>query len=489
MTLSGPSPRPGKPLGSTQWPFALFAACCLAGAAAGQTTVARRYTETLLAPFPPEVRDSAMISPDLRRIAYVRQVGPEQRVVVNGQEQKGYQKISELVFSPDGNRLAYAAARGDKWVVVLDGQQQGPYELVGPPVFSPDSNHLAYVAMLPDRQRVIVLDGRPGMPCERIFEGMILFSPDSRRMAFGALQASGWFVVDGQQEWGPYEFLGSATGFRFSPDSTRLAFAALSGSRWFVVLDGKPQPAWDNLGPLAFSPDGKRVAYAAMQQGKWLVVADGKAQKAFDTIGEQTLRWSPDSRHLAYAAQTDQQWCVVVDGRPGQTFQRIGQMEFSPDGRVLAYIAGRDSRETVVRESVEGPGATPGFEPERASAETAPRWFDRIGDGTLVFSPAGRRLAFVARTRRASFVVVDGKRKPGYDLVGYLTFTPDGRYPVYAAVKAGKTFTVVEDREAAHQYEAIWLPRGQALRFVGPTRFCYLAVKQGNIYLVQEQLD
>ena len=116
-------------------------------------------------------------------------------------------------------------------------------------------------------------------------------------------------------------------------------------------------------------------------------------------------------------------------------------------------------------------------------------FFDRIGGGTLVFSLSGRRLAYIARSGRWSFVVADGNRKPRYDLVGYLTFTPDGRYPVYAAMKGKKTFTVVEDREASHQYDAIWMPRGETLRFVGPTRFRYLAVKEGSIYMVEEQLD
>ena len=86
-------------------------------------------------------------------------------------------------------------------------------------------------------------------------------------------------------------------------------------------------------------------------------------------------------------------------------------------------------------------------------------------------------------------MVADGNRKPRYDMVGYLTFTPDGRWPVYAAAKGTKTFTVVEDREGTHPYDAIWLPRGEALRFVAPTRFRYLGVKDGNIYVVEEQLD
>jgi hypothetical protein len=274
--------------------------------------------------------------------------------------------------------------------------------------------------------------------------------------------------------------------------------------KWCVILDGKPQPACDNLGPLAFSPDGKRVAYAAVhkdsQKETWQVVANGKPGNSFDAIGHQTLLFSPDGRHLAYAAQTGAEWCVVLDGKSGPPYDGIGQVKFSPNSQLLAYVAKRKSTEAVLSEPL-GPSVGPalpaardsGTRPAqpalRAGSGGEPRFFDRIGGGTLVFSPSGRHLAYVARSGRWSFVVADGNRKPRYDMVGYLTFTPDGRWPVYAAVKGKKTCTVVEDREATHQYDAIWMPRGEPLRFVGPTRFRYLGVKEGSIYLVEEQLD
>jgi len=488
--------------------------CCLATNVAAQTAVARKHAETLLAPFPASVQESTMISPNLRRIAYVKPTAAGQQVVVNGQEQKPYQKVAGLVFSPDGRQLAYAASAGEKWLILLDGKEQGPYQQVGQPVFSPDGQHLAYVAMLPDGQRAVLLDGKPGKPCEMVFEGTIVFSPDRRRMAYGARRANGWFLVVGDQELGPYEFLGSSSGFQFSPDGSRLAFAALVSKKWCVVLDGRPQPACDNLGPLAFSPDGKRVAYAAVhkdsQKETWRVVADGKPGNSFDAIGHQTLLFSPDGKHLAYAAQTGAEWCVVLDGKSGPSYDGIGQVKFSPNSQVLAYVAKRKSTEAVLSEPLRpaaakpkaavGP-ALPAARDDRTAAQPAgeaqpigrdeqpPRFFDRIGGGTLVFSPSGRHLAYVARSGRWSFVVADGNRKPRYDMVGYLTFTPDGRYPVYAAVKGKKTCTVVEDKEASHQYDAIWMPRGEPLRFVGPTRFRYLAVKEGSIYMVEEQLD
>ena len=187
----------------------------------------------------------------------------------------------------------------------------------------------------------------------------------------------------------------------------------------------------------------------------------------------------------------------MLDGKSGPPYDGIGQAKFSPNSQLLAYVVKRKSTEAVVSEPLQPAAAKPkdAVGPALPAAPMTahgrrsrpytqggdqPRFFDRIGGGTLVFSPSGRHLAYVARSGRWSFVVADGNRKPRYDMVGYLTFTPDGRYPVYAAVKGKKTCTVVEDKEATHQYDAIWMPRGEPLRFVGPTRFRYLAAKGGT---------
>lgn len=455
--------------------------------------VDRPYTETLLGPFPAAVRDSAVVSPDGRRIAYVEKSAGRETVVVDGKPQTPCDRVMAIRFSPDGKWVSYAASEAGKWCAVVNARQQGTYDRVGPPVFSPDSRRLVYVAQLPDGNRAVVANNKPGKPYEQIFEGRIVFSPDGARTAYGARTGDQWrLVLDGEETAG-YEFLGSATGIHFSRDGRRVAFAALADKKWRAVIDAQQQKPYDNLGDLAFSPDGKHVAYSALQAGKWRIVVDGAEHKPYDALGEDTLRWNADSTRLAYAAQSGAKWLVVVGGKTarglspssrsenaiapvakaqeGKPYDSVGQICFSPNGRSLAYTATSGGVQMVVQDG----------------REHSP--LDRVGDGTLVFSPDSRHLGYVARSRRGAFAVIDGKRKQRYDMVGYLGFTPEGNKHLYAATQGGKVFTVVDEKEAAHRYDAIWTVPEARLLFDGRRKFHYLAVKEGNVYSVEEDVE
>lgn len=453
-------------------PVCYCVALALATPTFGQEQVARKRTETLLAPFPHEVQASAVISPDVRHVAYVRKVEGGQAVVLDGQTQKAYEKVDALTFTQDGTALAYAASQGDKWWMVVKQSEQGPYERVGPPAFSPDGKILAYVAMLADGNRIVVVNNKPSGAYDLVFEGRIAFSPDGSRMVYGAQRRGQWYVIVDGRELGPYAFLGSTTGFRFSPDGKRLAFAAMATDRkWSLVIDGQGQTPHENLADVAFSPDGKRLAVAVLDGGKWRVTADRQEQQAFDAIGADTLQFSPDGAKLAYAAQAGAKWCVVVNGKAEKSYDGLADVLFSPNGRRLAYAVRQGEAEMVVLDGREQ------------------RLFDRIGGGTLVFSPNSQRLGYIARVGRARCVVIDGKRKRRYDLAGYLNFSPDSRYFLYLAVGGGKAFSVVDEKESAVRYDSIWNVRNGKIRFAPQKKFYYLAVKDGSIYAVEELVD
>lgn len=445
-----------------------------------QTAATRRCTETRLCDFPAAVRKSAILSPTALHVAYIKESADSQVVVHDGKDGESYRQVTPPVFSPNGRRLAYAASKGNQWHVVVDGRESEPFERVGEPLFSPDSRRVAHVVLLPDGNRAVVVDGKPGPAYEGILEGKLVFSPDSKRLAYGARKGNDWFLVVEGQALGPYEYLGTASGYQFSPDSLRLAFAALADKKWSLVLDGKVVGSHENIGPIALGA-GTRLAYAAVQEGKWQVTVDGKAQARFDAIGENTLLLSPDSKRIAYAAQSGKTWSVVLDGKAGKGYAKTGQMLFSPDSKRFAYVAkvNDEQGESLGETVVEG--------------DREHYLFDRVGGNTLVFSGSSRHLGYIGRVRQASFAVIDGKRKPRYDMVAYLTFTPDSRTYAYAAVKVAlkppKAFSVVDDKDSDRLFDEIWNPPGVRLLFDSPKKFHYMAIKENQLFQVEEEID
>ena len=162
--------------------------------------------------------------------------------------------------------------------------------------------------------------------------------------------------------------------------------AEADGSAWNVIADGQKQKIYRNIGNLAFSPDGKRLAYAAEERdGKWRLSLDGSEQKPYATIAAGTLRFSPDGKYVAYAAKAGEKWMIVVNNHEGKPYDGVSDMVFSPNGKYLASIVQMGTTEMVVLNLLE----------KNLFQEQA--IFDRIGGGTLVFSPDSNRLGYVAR--------------------------------------------------------------------------------------------
>jgi WD40 repeat protein len=446
----------------------------VAAPAGAQTAVNRKYKETSLGLLPREVQDSAVVSPDARHVAYIRDGNT---LVLDGQPQKTYHQVSGVNFSPNGKWPAYAASDGKSWFVVVGMREEAPYQRVGEPVFGPDSKRLAYVAQQADGTRVVVVNSKPGKPYDRIFDGRIVFSGDGQHLAYGALSGEKWHLVVDEQEGPAVNFFGSSSGICLSQDGSQVACAVLIHSdkehpAWGVMIHGKVEPPYQEIADIALSRDGKRLAYAALKDDKWRVVVDGKEQKPYDTIAAGTLQFSADGAQLIYAAQADKKWRIVYNGREEPVYDGIADVLLSPNGKLLAYTAQVGRTEMVVLNN----------RPQRI--------YDRVGGGTLVFSANSKRLGYVAHSGKATFVVVDGKRKERYDRVGYLNFSPDAEHFAYAATRGNAAaFTVVDDLEAAHHYEAIWNVRGQKLLFDQRKKFHYLGLKQGSIFLVEEEID
>jgi len=373
---------------------------------------------------------------------------------------------NSIIVSPDCRRVAYVARAGKNNVAVVDGKEQKQYDKIekGSPVFSPDSQRVAYVARA-DGKQFVVVDGQEGNPYHPKWgEGTgisgLVFSPDSQRVAYVARADGKQFVVVDGQEQLQYKSVGSPV---FSPDSQRLAYIAHHGGRLHsgvcVILDGQEQLQYKSVGSPVFSPDSQRVAYVARPDGKQFVVVDGQEGNPYhpkwgEGTGISGLVFSPDSQRVAYWVQNDiidegggkSEGFVVVDGQEGELYEyrvpQEGPPVFSPDSQRVAYVAKRGKWFVVVDGQ-------------------AGKRHTRIEERSLVFSTDSRRVAYVA--------LVPARR--------------------WGFIKLGQRSLVVIDGQEGSRYDSIVAPRESGgIIFDLPNQLYYIARKGHAFYLVEERL-
>lgn len=345
-------------------------------------------------------------------------------VVADGKSGPAYDAVHAPTWSGDGSRFAYLARQGKKWGLVVDGKLQ---------------------------------------PKSHDDLGLAFFSRDGKRFAYAYREGKEWrFVLDGEPVGGVYSAVGTAM---ISGDFKHFVFVAEKKDvGWIVVLDGKEitRPdgkGWCQIGSLAFSPDSSRFAFVGLERKSWpsrliaTVMVDGQATGSFDgenlgtstpigcgylgsfvpdTHGVTYLLWKPDGSDVVFGARRKNNEVVLMNaGQPGQVFDSIiAGPVFSPDGKRIAYIAWNDNR---IIEVVDG---------KRVRDFPAERGLNFIH--YLRFTPDGERLAYVVgrggglfgmgTTRRARRrLVINGADGPTFDVTGLtdVTFTADGSSHVY----------------------------------------------------------
>jgi Tol biopolymer transport system component len=142
----------------------------------------------------------------------------------------------------------------------------------------------------------------------------------------------------------------------FSPDSKLVAYAAGIGNKQFVIVDGKEGARYDGImsGSLIFSPDSKHVAYAAEAGNKRFVIVDGKEGTRYDAIG--SLIFSPNSKRVAYGAGIGNKRFVIVDGKEGMQYDAIvtfgGARVIFTSFDSLLYLANKGNGIYLVEEKI-----------------------------------------------------------------------------------------------------------------------------------------
>jgi Tol biopolymer transport system component len=420
-----------------------------------------------------------VISPDCKRVAYVRDISNmksvKMSVIVDGKESREYNLVAKggLVFSPDSKRIAYVIeVNMNASFVVVDGLEGKSYENIGAPVFSPDSKRIAYRACTT----------RQFLPSTSV----VTPSSDEAFSLTPMPVIEKWsVVVDGKQGKEEHDWIENPV---FSPDSRRLAYVAMNAvagraGDYFVILDGEKGKSYNSIRSLAFSPDSKQVFYIAQRADKWLLVVDGKEGKEYDNFGGEygkSIIFSPDGGRIAYVAQRSGKWFVVVDNEEGREYDFVGVPYFSPDGKHIGYMAAilDSKREAVVKwlavvDKTEYEGeVAPIFGPDGNLVSSVFRDYKQVAfvingvqekeydevKGSVIFSPDSKRMAYVAKRNGKEFAVVDGMEGKEYDSVSASIFSPDSKRIVYVVERSGKTLVVIDGIEG-EEYNTIWMSK------------------------------
>ena len=185
--------------------------------------------------------------------------------------------------------------------------EMDPSWIIGTLTVSPDGAHVACVARGENKQFVVVVDGKGGKPHGGVGNNILVFSPDSKRVAYAAqvgARTKPFVVVDGKEE-GQYDAIGTGS-LTFSPDSTHVAYTVKARDKQFAVVDGREDSRYDQVTAPVFSPNSAHVAYGAKNGDQWSAVVDGKEGPHYDAMlrGGGIVFDSPDTLH--YLAQNGQ---------------------------------------------------------------------------------------------------------------------------------------------------------------------------------------
>jgi Tol biopolymer transport system component len=233
-----------------------------------------------------------------------------------------------------------------------------------------------------------------------------------------------------------------------------VAVVSSGSGGYYMFLDGVRSPAYRliNMGQIAFVAE-KLVYVATTNDGKFHVVVNDKPGPAYD--GVLSLLVNDDNSHYVFiyasAAASGSLQGVAADGVPGTPHRgMIRNMTIASNGRVAyaAVVGGtpgspNGSDDLYVDDHDIGPVVQPFAVADSSGKTTGSQAY-------VLFSPDGKRFAYVKRVPGGMAAVVDAKVGRPYDNIGAFQFSPDSKHDYYVGSRS-LAFVVVDGQEMEGQ--------------------------------------
>jgi WD40-like Beta Propeller Repeat len=198
-----------------------------------------------------------------------------------------------------------------------------------------------------------------------------------------------------------------------------------------------------------FSPVGDHLSYWKCDGSRWAAVVDGNSVGLADRPVSciQSIAVSA-SGHVAYAGHKDGAIYVVVDGEEQGPFDAVGSLIFSPDGERLAFVARRNDEGYLILDGT----IVAHFEP---SLPEEGLYADYVEDRPS-FGRDGSSLACVAKKDDKMHVICNGEYGPPFVCIsGAPKFSATTGSLVYGCA-GPRSHSIVINHVRGEVFERIW---------------------------------
>jgi len=210
-----------------------------------------------------------------------------------------------------------------------------------------------------------------------------------------------------------------------------------------VLLNGKQMGGYyDSMKTPGESHDGKLWAFSTRHKSKWVMMVNGQ-----DRTAEYEDMLSPEitsDGRFVVAARKAGKWRIVADGKETSSeFDELSHVAFDPSGQHVFCMAVRRGKWVTLLD-----GKEMGVE---VDAVFPPQW----RNGHVIVT---------AQMNHKWTWLIDGQPGPGFDVVGPIEFTPDGKHYAYGGSSGASghdvTGAIVVDGKPVASYGGAHLPGG-----------------------------